>query len=159
MKRENSGLLETPVMFKEEICLQILRHVRWNGTITCLRCGSALLNVLKNGNRSSVTKYACIKCKYQFSDITGSIFHKTRTSLSKWFYAIYLVAEMGGITIHGLKNQLRVTYKTAWRMLNVIHNAPLAGRLHREMKSTFFHHGQHKQQPMRPAAGKQVVLP
>jgi transposase-like protein len=47
----------------------------------------------------------------------GTVLEDTRTSLTLWFYAIYLfVVTRHGVSAMELKRQLGVTYKTAWRM-------------------------------------------
>jgi len=49
------------------------------------------------------------------------------TSLHLWFYAIYLMSETRcGISAKHLERELGVTYKTAWRMLNLIRNKLMA---------------------------------
>lgn len=49
---------------------------------------------------------------------------KTRTDLTKWFLAIYLIAhDKRGISAHRLSEETEVTYKTAWLMLHKIRKA------------------------------------
>ena len=49
---------------------------------------------------------------------------KTRTDLSKWFLAIYLIAhDKRGISAFRLAEEIEVTYKTAWLMLHKIRQA------------------------------------
>lgn len=51
----------------------------------------------------------------------STIFHKSRTPLTDWFYAIYLMSSnKAGTSAKKLERQLGVTYKTAWRMLHKI---------------------------------------
>lgn len=52
---------------------------------------------------------------------TGTIFHKTRTTLVKWFLAIYLVAhDKRGVSASFLARELDLGYKTTWLMLRKI---------------------------------------
>jgi hypothetical protein len=65
--------------------------------------------------------YSCQFCGTQVYPTAGTIFHKSRTSLRLWFWAIFLVASTRGrITARQLERELRVTYKTAHRMLVLI---------------------------------------
>src|SRR6266699_5328066 len=47
----------------------------------------------------------------------GTIFHKSRTNLTKWFFAMYLMTSTRhGVAAKEIERQLGVTYKCAWRM-------------------------------------------
>jgi transposase len=53
----------------------------------------------------------------------GTIFHKSATSLHLWFYAMYLMTSTRcAVSAKHLERELGVTYKTAWRMANLIRN-------------------------------------
>lgn len=57
----------------------------------------------------------------QIYPLAGTIFEKSETSLVKWFYAIYLFSQSkNGVSAKELERQLKVTYKTAWRMAKQI---------------------------------------
>jgi transposase len=82
--------------------------------------------------------YDCDSCGYHLHPLKGTIFEKSSTSLHLWFYAMYLVSSTRtGISAKQIERELGVTYKTAWRMLNLIRNqlmdqddqAPLAGEV------------------------------
>jgi transposase-like protein len=82
--------------------------------------------------------YDCDSCGYHFHPLKGTIFEKSSTSLQLWFYAMYLVSSTRtGISAKQLERELGVTYKTAWRMLNLIRtqlmdqdgDAPLSGEV------------------------------
>lgn len=65
--------------------------------------------------------WECQFCAYQIHPLAGTIFHKSDTSLKSWFFAIFLFANSkNGVSSMELKRQLRVTYKTAWRMAKQI---------------------------------------
>ncbi len=65
--------------------------------------------------------YSCDVCGAHLHPTTGTIFHKSSTSLALWFKAIFLVSSTRGeISAKQLERELGVTYKTAWRMANLI---------------------------------------
>lgn len=67
--------------------------------------------------------YSCDTCGYALYPLAGTIFHKSSTSLHLWFYAIYIMASTRcGVSAKQLERELGVTYKTAWRMFNLIRN-------------------------------------
>lgn len=76
-------------------------------------------------NRISGRKqYQCSKCRFQIAPTAGTIFHKSRTPLTDWFYALFIFSNAkSGISAKELQRQLGVTYKTAWRMLSQIRKA------------------------------------
>jgi transposase len=88
--------------------------------------------------------YSCDTCGHHIHPTAGTIFHKSSTSLHLWFYAMYVMASTRcGISAKQLERELGVTYKTAWRMFNLIRNELMAqddaGRLSGEvgMDETF----------------------
>jgi transposase len=67
--------------------------------------------------------YDCDTCGHHIHPTAGTIFHKSPTSLHLWFYAMYVMASTRcGISAKQLERELGVTYKTAWRMFNLIRN-------------------------------------
>jgi transposase len=71
--------------------------------------------------------YSCDTCAHSLYPLAGTIFHKSSTSLHLWFYAIYIMASTRcGVSAKQLERELGVTYKTAWRMFNLIRNKLMA---------------------------------
>lgn len=69
----------------------------------------------------------CDTCGYHLHPTAGTIFHKSSTSLHLWFYAMHLMTSTRcGISAKQLERELGVTYKTAWRMANLIRNELMA---------------------------------
>src|SRR4051794_30848794 len=65
----------------------------------------------------------CDTCGYHLHPTAGTIFHKSSTSLHLWFYAMHLMTSTRcGISAKQIERELGVTYKTAWRMANLIRN-------------------------------------
>jgi transposase-like protein len=90
--------------------------------------------------------YHCKACGYQASLTAGTVFHKTRTPLTKWFWLIWLMGrQKSGISMLSLQRMLEIkSYKTVWTMGRKIRQAmsdrdadyKLAGLL--EMDDTYF---------------------
>ena len=60
---------------------------------------------------------AVSSCGYQISPTANTVFHKSPTPLTVWFYVIYLMSQTrGGISAKQIQRETGVTYKCAWRM-------------------------------------------
>ncbi|MBA3841542.1 MAG: IS1595 family transposase [Actinobacteria bacterium] len=102
--------------------------------------------------------YDCGHCGHHLNPLAGTIFHKSSTSLHLWFFAMYLMTSTRcGISAKQLERELGVTYKTAWRMVNLIRNqlmsddveGPLSGSV--EVDETW-HGGKMRHSDRRKAA-------
>ena len=70
-------------------CLAKLMEVNYGGTtITCPGCGAMEAQFHPMHTRKA---YACQECGHHIYPCAGTIFHKSRTPLTKWFYAMYLM--------------------------------------------------------------------
>jgi hypothetical protein len=93
---------------------------------------ACLTEIFKNrfGHLEDFHKYYKIKKRkcYKHSKtgkeihpLAGTIFHKSKTPLKLWFFAIFLFSvSKNGVSAKELERQLGVTYKTAWRMAKQI---------------------------------------
>lgn len=66
-------------------------------------------------------------CQYQSSVTSGTIFHKSRTPLIKWFWLIFRMAtSRTGVSIWEMKRELDIKdYKTIWVMAHKVRKAML----------------------------------
>lgn len=65
----------------------------------------------------SRASYSCDSCGHHLHPCAGTIFHRSSTSLSLWFYCIFLMSKTRcGISAKQLERELGVNYRTAWRM-------------------------------------------
>lgn len=96
-------------------CLAKLMEINYGGTeITCPVCG---VDKAKFHPMHTRKAYACQECGHHIYPCAGTIFHKSSTTLTKWFFAMYLMTSTRhGVAAKELERQLGVTYKTAWRM-------------------------------------------
>lgn len=109
-----AGLLEFAARFRtEEACLEHLAQLRWPGGFVCRGCAGRQVWRLKARPRV----YECAVCHRQESVTSGTVFHRTRTDLPKWFLAAYLMGrDKRGVAAKFLQRELDVAYQTAWTM-------------------------------------------
>ena len=101
----------------EDVCLDHLMRVRYGERLKCRGCKKDAKFYRVAERRS----YACEWCGYQVYPTAGTPFTKTRTSLRDWYYVMFLFcASRNGVAAKEVQRQLGVTYKTAWRMCNLI---------------------------------------
>jgi transposase-like protein len=95
-------------------CLDAIMDMRYGGTdIPCPGCK----RTTKFSRIAKRRAYACQWCGEHVYPCVGTVFEKSRTPLTKWFYAMYLfTASRHGVPARELERQLGVTYKCAWRM-------------------------------------------
>ncbi|BDT04231.1 IS1595 family transposase [Spiroplasma ixodetis] len=99
----------------EKQCLAYIASLK---QIKCSRCSSFNLNT------SNLRRMRCLKCNQTFSILTGTIFSKSQTSLTSWFYLIFRwINTKHGIPSTDVAKELGVTLKTAWRMDHKIRSA------------------------------------
>src|SRR3972149_3541595 len=131
--RVPDNLLEFQEMFAtEEACRKYLLSLRWPEGFVCPRCGGR-----EAYDPPTRRLYQCKSCAYQVSPTAGTVMHRTRLPLLKWFWAIYLVGRSKrGISALELSRQIHVRYKAAWLMLHKLRSAltdeggpPLSGRI------------------------------
>lgn len=112
------GLFDT--LASEEACEQYLMNVRWPEGMACKHCGGKHFKIRPGKRRA----YRCDSCHLFMSPTTGTIFHRTQTSLREWFVALFLVAgDKRGLSALFLSEQIGVHYETAWAMLQRIRHA------------------------------------
>jgi len=114
MQQEGLSLLEFQKRFRsEKACQKHLFALRWPQGYRCPRCQHDQAYFHRTRHL-----YACKACGYQVSLTAGTIFHKTRTPLRKWFWMIFLMGrQKSGASILSLQRILEIrTYKTVWVM-------------------------------------------
>ena len=101
-------------------CRAYLVRARWPEGFCCAGCGHRVAwshkkRLIEEGR----------SCGRQHSILAGTMFEQTKTGLSKWFLAIYLVtSSKGGISAMELQRQMGFgSYGTAWTWLHKIRRA------------------------------------
>lgn len=97
----------------EEACREHLFKLRWPEGYRCPRCGHDKYYFHKPRQL-----YQCRSCNYQASLTAGTVFHKTKVPLRKWFWMIFLMGrQKSGVSMLSIKRMLEIgSYKTVWMM-------------------------------------------
>jgi hypothetical protein len=124
-----------------EACNDFIESMRWPDGVACLACDSKKVTKYQKqkGTRKRLNPttgenevkavpprilYVCRDCGFQFSAITGTIFHDTHLDLEKWFMAVALMVNAKkGLSALQLKRDIKVAYKTAWYLSHRIRKA------------------------------------
>ena len=101
----------------DDVCLDFIFQKRYGHLEYCPRCA-----VKTRFYRIKTRKYyKCPHCAFELYPLANTIFHKSETPLTKWFFAIYLFSNgKNGTSAKELERHLGVTYKCAWRMAKQI---------------------------------------
>jgi hypothetical protein len=104
----------------EESCLDYLIKKRWPQGVKCPCCADSKLDYIRTRRA-----FECRGCRKQIYVTAGTIFHKSRVPLRKWFWAIFLMAtSKKGVSMLYLQKQLGIkSYRTAWLMGHKIRQA------------------------------------
>lgn len=116
-------------------CLDRIMLEQYGGTeFVCPACGA-------DSKFHRITKrraYACQHCGHHIYPCVGTVFEKSRTNLTKWFFAMYLMTSTRhGVAAKELERQIGCTYKCAWRMAHELrklmaaadYSGPLTGHV------------------------------
>ena len=104
----------------ENRCNKYLLAKRWKDAFICPNCKHTEGYFIQTR-----CLYQCKSCKHQVSVTAGTIFHKTRTPLRKWFWVIYLITQSKhSYSVSGLQRLLKIkSYNTVWSMAQKIRKA------------------------------------
>ena len=114
-------LHELQSMFPTEAaCQKYLAECRWPDGFMCPRCGNQSSYEIVKARR-----WQCTRCRYQVSLTAGTILHNTKTPLTVWFWAAYLMTtDKRGVSALLLQRQLGLRrYETAWMLLHKLRQA------------------------------------
>ena len=118
---EMSWLIFQEEFQSEEDCYSFLFRTRWPKGFVCPKCGGTKYWLISTRQRL----YKCRSCRHRNSLTSGTIFHKTRTPLLKWFMLIFRMAtSKTGVSINEMARELEIRdYKTAWTMAHKVRKA------------------------------------
>lgn len=120
-----SGFLAFCDEYKDEnTCIKALVELRWPGGFICEKCKGIKAYHLTARPRI----FECVACGHQHSITAGTVFHKTRTDLRKWFLAAYLIGhDKRGVSAMFISRELGLRYDTAWLMCHKLRHALTEG--------------------------------
>lgn len=120
MYRSHDLLMIQRRFHTELACRKHLEAQRWPQGFRCPACGHD-----KAGRIQTRGLYRCLKCRKQVSLTAGTIFHKTRVPLKKWFWLILLMGQnKHGVSILEAQRLLSIgSYQTVWSMTHKIRSA------------------------------------
>lgn len=100
-------------------CLEYLANLRWPEGFYCPVCGG------DRAWQTSTQHWKCVACGRKTSATAGTIFHRTRTPMTTWFAAIWLVtSQKNGASAQNLHDMLGLgSYETAWVWLHKLRRA------------------------------------
>jgi transposase-like protein len=100
-------------------CREYLGQVRWAAGFCCPRCDSSEYWRTKRG------LWMCAGCALKTSATAGTIFHRSHSSISTWFAAVwFIVSQKNGVSAQGLQDVLGFgSYETAWAWLHKLRRA------------------------------------
>lgn len=97
---------------------KIIKKIRWKPNMYCVHCGCVEDIVQHSKLKYGLSRYFCRNCNRTFTDLSRTIFEKTKIPLWKWIYGLILLFESTGcISAAELARNIRISYPTAWKML------------------------------------------
>ena len=167
--REGISLIELTEMFPdEEKAREWFEAQVWPVERHCGKCGSVST---KEVPHRKPMPYWCSDCRSYFSVKTGTALERSKVSLRKWAFAVYICStSLKSVSSMKLHRDLKVTQKTAWFMLMRLReawsdepSAPFAGPV--EVDETYIG-GKRRNMPKdkrakqkgRGAVGKAIVV-
>ncbi len=115
------GILEFQEGYGSEAdCIEALARLRWPQGYVCAHCGERRSCQLKRRPRI----FERARCGRPQSVTAGTIFHRARTPLRKWFLAAWWMArDKRGVSAWLLSRELGLRYETAWLMAHKLRHA------------------------------------
>lgn len=100
-------------------CLDYLDWLRWPDGFCCPHCGA------RKGWRLPAGGWSCGGCRKRVRVLAGTVFQDTRTPLTVWFEAAWLMAvTKNGVSATSLQPLLGLgSYETAWAMCHKLRTA------------------------------------
>src|SRR6516162_9711626 len=131
-----SGFLTFIDRYRDEAaCIAALAELRWPNGFTCVGCAGRLAYQLAARPRV----FECADCGRQHSVTAGTVFHRTRTPLRKWFAAAWLIGQdKRGVSALFLARELALRYDTAWLMAIAVETVPASPRRGEGIKKSQF---------------------
>ena len=120
--RQGISLLELAEMFPdEESAVRWFESTRWPDGPRCPHCDNSEVAIVKS---RKPMPFRCNPCARYFSVRTGTVMERSKISLRKWSFAVYLCAtSLKSVSSMKLHRDLKITQKSAWFMAHRIREA------------------------------------
>lgn len=116
--------LTDPIFHDDNAARAYMEAQRWPDGVYCPHCGGVDKCKRLEGAKHRPGLFQCGDCRKQFTVTVGTIFERSKVSLSKWMLATHMMASSKkGMSAHQLHRSIGVTYKTAWFMWHRIREA------------------------------------
>ena len=120
--------LQNPIFHDDTKAREWLEARLWPDGPVCPHCGAMEATELK-GKAHRPGLYQCNACREQFTVTVGTLYERSKISLSKWLMATYLLcASKKGMSTRQLSRMLGVSVKSTWFMTHRIHEAMREGK-------------------------------
>lgn len=121
-----TAVFQNPIFQDETKAREALEAVLWPDGPYCRHCGNSHQDKIAKmeGKSHRPGLYYCHECKGQFTVTVGTVFERSKISLTKWWMAAYLInSGKNGVSAHEIHRTIGVTYKTAWFMMHRLREA------------------------------------
>jgi len=138
-------------LFHAQTCQAYIHTLRWKDRpLQCPRCQSQDIRPWGNYHyRSGCKRYRCRDCTRTFNDLTGTVLHQSKQSLSHWILATFLLCL--SCSSRRIAWELGVPIRTSYRWCCWLRNAALSYEMERQLDGTveaddLYHTAGHKGQ-------------
>ena len=138
-------------LFNAETCQSYIHTLRWKDRpLQCPRCQSQDIGPWGNYHyRSGCTRYRCRDCKRTFNDLTGTLLHQSKRSLSHWILATFPLCL--SCSSHRIARELGIRIRHGYRWCWWLRNMALSYEMGRQLDGTveaddLYHTAGHKGQ-------------
>jgi transposase-like protein len=122
--------IQAPAFTNDALAREAIERLLWPNGPVCPHCGCVSKIGKIEGKSARPGLYYCGDCKAQFTVTVGTIFERSKVPLSKWWFAIHLLASSKkGMSSNQLSRMLGVTVQTAWFMSHRVREAMRDGAL------------------------------
>lgn len=147
------------ILANEKKCINFFKNLRWpDSKVICPHCASKKSWKFSEAGQP---RWKCRGCRRNFSLLTKTFLAGSKVPLSKWLCAIALYKI--DINAVQLKEQINISYKVAWSMLQTLRKLSGHDEFMAQLKGIIevddsYQGGRQKGKRGRGAAGKKIVL-
>jgi transposase-like protein len=121
-----AAVFQNPIFQDEDKAREALEAVRWPNGPVCPHCKNSdpVMIAKVGGTKHRPGLYYCNACEGQFTVTVGTVFERSKITLTKWWMAAHMFnSGKNGASAHEIHRTLKVTYKTAWFMMHRLREA------------------------------------